>query len=92
MKNNRKSTIQRYQYSLDATYRFMVKNHGEQTLVPQETKVLVIGEGPRSYKVRLLSPIKDHLVGDEILVHKKSLVFHTPNPNHPSQEHWWDNM
>ena len=90
MKNN--STVRKYQYTLDATYKFMVKPHGREELIPQQTKVTVIGESPRCYKIKLLEPIRNHRVGDEILVHKKSLEFHTPNPNHEGKSYWWDDM
>ena len=91
MKKTR-TTVVAYQYTLDATYKFLTKIHGQEVLVPNETKVKVIGESNRCYKIQLLEPIRNHRVGDQILVHKKSLQFHTPNPNHEQKSYWWDNM
>ena len=87
-----KSSITAYQYTLDATYNYMVKNHGQDLLIPFKTKVKVIGESPKCYKIRLLEPIRNHMVGDEILVHKKSIALDTPNPNHEKKTYWWDEL
>ena len=87
-----RTTVRAYQYTLDATYKFMTKIHGQEALEQHETKVKVIGESPRCYKIQLQEPIRNHCVGDEILVHKKSLQFHTPNPNREKKTYWWDEM
>lgn len=91
MKKTR-TTVRAYQYILDATYNFMTKLPGQDALVKHETKVKVIGESNRCYKIQLLAPIRNHCVGDEILVHKKSLVFDTPNPNHEQKSYWWNEL
>lgn len=87
-----RTTVRTYQYTLDATYKFMIKIHGQNVLVEHETKVKVIGESNRCYKIQLLEPIRNHCVGDEILVHKKNLKFHTPNPNHGQKSYWWNEL
>ena len=78
-----------YQYVLDATYRFFTMRLNG-TLERIETKVKVLGENEKSYKIKLLQPIRSHYVGDEILVRKKNIILHTPNPNYEREEQWWD--
>lgn len=85
-----KTTFQKYKYEIEGTYTYTVKDY-DGRIISYNTKVTAIGESGKSYKVRLHAPIRNHCIGDVIIVQKKNVRFDTPNPNKlDTVEAWWN--
>lgn len=85
-----KTTFQIYRYEIDGTYTYTIKEY-DGRLSSYKTKITVIGESEKSYKIRLHMPIRNHCVGDIIIVQKKNVRLDTPNPNKQDMtEAWWN--
>lgn len=82
-----KARVTNFGEYLPATYKFSTTNFNG-TFNYFRTPVLVLGETEKRYLIRLKEPIRDHFVGDEILVGKKSIEF--PPKEVDTSEFWYN--
>lgn len=55
-------------------YRFTIKDFYTQQLISATAKCVVVGETDKSFRIKLLTPIRRRMAGDELWIRKSNLV------------------